>query len=85
MIGEVRTIMPGLSYIGKMLMLMGVTLVVVGAIVFAMSKWSGGWRLLPGDIVYRRGNFVFVFPIATSIIISILLTLLLSLWALLRR
>lgn len=77
--------MPNLSYIGKMFMLMGVVLIIVGAIVFAISKWSGGWRLLPGDIVYRRGNFVFIFPIATSIIISILLTLLLSFLALLRR
>ena len=77
--------MPNLSYIGKMFMLMGVVSIIVGAIVFAISKWSGGWRLLPGDIVYRRGNFVFIFPIATSIIISILLTLLLSFLALLRR
>ena len=77
--------MPNLSYIGKMFMFMGVVLIIVGAIVFAISKWSGGWRLLPGDIVYRRGNFVFIFPIATSIIISILLTLLLSFLALLRR
>jgi hypothetical protein len=37
---------------------------------------------LPGDITVRRGNFTFYFPLATSIIASILLTLLL---ALLRR
>jgi hypothetical protein len=37
---------------------------------------------LPGDITFRRGNFTFYFPLATSIIASILLTLLL---ALLRR
>jgi hypothetical protein len=33
---------------------------------------------LPGDIVVRRGNFSFYFPLATSIILSILLTLLMS-------
>jgi hypothetical protein len=37
---------------------------------------------LPGDITVKRGNFTFYFPLATSIIASILLTLLL---ALLRR
>jgi hypothetical protein len=30
---------------------------------------------LPGDFVFRRGNFSFYFPLATSIILSILLTL----------
>ena len=32
---------------------------------------------LPGDIVYRRGNFTFYVPIVTSIVLSLLLTLLL--------
>ena len=35
---------------------------------------------LPGDIVVRRGNFSFYFPLATSIVLSILLTLLLALF-----
>jgi hypothetical protein len=35
---------------------------------------------LPGDIVVRRGNFSFYFPLATSIILSILLTLVLMLF-----
>ena len=33
---------------------------------------------LPGDILVKRGNFTFYFPLATSIILSILLTLVLS-------
>ena len=33
---------------------------------------------LPGDLSYRRGNFSFHFPLATSIIVSIILTLLLN-------
>ncbi len=37
---------------------------------------------LPGDIVWRRGNTTFYFPIVTSIVISIILTLV---FALLRR
>ena len=35
---------------------------------------------LPGDIFVRRGNFSFYFPLATSIVLSILLTLLLALF-----
>jgi hypothetical protein len=35
---------------------------------------------LPGDIAVRRGNFSFYFPLATSIVLSILLTLLFSLF-----
>jgi hypothetical protein len=35
---------------------------------------------LPGDVVVRRGNFSFYFPLATSIVLSILLTLLFALF-----
>ena len=35
---------------------------------------------LPGDIVVRRGNFSFYFPLATSIVLSIILTLLFALF-----
>jgi hypothetical protein len=41
--------------------------------------------LLPGDIVIRRGGFTFYFPIVTCIVASVLLTLLLSFLAGLRR
>jgi len=64
---------------------MGRLLVVVGLIVagigFLMMLGLPVGRL-PGDITYRRGNTTFHFPLATSIIASIVLTLLL---ALLRR
>jgi hypothetical protein len=35
---------------------------------------------LPGDISYRRGNFSFYFPLATSIIVSVVLTILMMLF-----
>ena len=35
---------------------------------------------LPGDVVVRRGNFSFYFPLATSIVLSIVLTLLFALF-----
>jgi hypothetical protein len=61
---------------GKLLILVGVVLIVIGAAV----HWGVPLGRLPGDINYRRGNFSFSFPLVTSIIISVLLTLLLALF-----
>ena len=62
---------------------MGRVLVVVGlgiaAVGLAMMLGAPIGRL-PGDIYIRRGSFTFYFPLATSIILSILLTLILSLF-----
>jgi len=54
-----------------------VGLVIAGVGLLIMSGVPIG--RLPGDISIRRGNFTFYFPLATSIIASILLTLLLTL------
>ena len=64
---------------------MGKLLVVVGVVVTAMGLLvmiGVPFGRLPGDISERRGNTTFYFPLATSILASIILTLLL---ALLRR
>lgn len=60
----------------------GIILVVVGVLTIAIGLLFGvvgarGGRLLPGDIVISRPGFTFVFPVATSIVLSILLTLVL--------
>ena len=60
---------------GKLLVVVG--LVITGVGVLVMFGLPIG--RLPGDITFRRGNVTFYFPLATSIIASILLTLLLSL------
>ena len=57
---------------GRLLIVAGVVLVVVGLLV----SWGVPIGRLPGDMTVRRGNFTFYFPLATSIIASILLTLL---------
>ena len=59
---------------GKLLVIVG--LVVAGLGVLMMLGLPLG--RLPGDFAVRRGNFSFYFPLATSIILSILLTLLFS-------
>lgn len=59
---------------GKILIFFGVILIIVG-ILFAFAgkiPWVGK---LPGDIYIKRGNFTFYFPLATSILLSILLSL----------
>jgi len=60
---------------------LGKVLIVVGLVIAAAGMLiSLGVPLgrLPGDISYRRGNFAFHFPIVTSIVVSIILTLLFS-------
>jgi Protein of unknown function (DUF2905) len=60
---------------GRLLILVGLLLVVVGLLVTGFERWFGaGARGLPGDIVIRRGNFTFYFPIVTSILVSLALT-----------
>lgn len=60
---------------GKWLLITGILLIVVGLVVIALEKLTGGAKL-PGDIIFRKDNFTFYFPLATSIIISLILSLL---------
>lgn len=67
--------------LGKMIIGIGIVLIIVGSIL----TFVPGLPKLPGDILIRKGNFTFYFPIVTSIIISIILTLTLILNFFLRR
>lgn len=58
---------------GKLLVLIGLVIVGVGALIMLGVPFGR----LPGDFSYRRGNFAFYFPLGTSILVSIILTLLL--------
>ena len=70
--------MPLFDNIGKLLMAAGGLLFALGAILDLAGK--GGWLgRLPGDFQFQRGNFSFYFPLATSILLSLLLTLILNL------
>ncbi len=75
-----------MSEVGKVLMLMGVVLVVLGFLLTFFEKLPLGLGRLPGDIVIKRDNFTFYFPLGTSIILSVVLSLLLTLlFSLLRK
>jgi DUF2905 family protein len=52
---------------------------VVGLFLTFGGRVPGVGRL-PGDVVYRRGNFTFYFPIVTCILLSVVLTLLLRIF-----
>jgi len=69
----------GLPDIGRALIVAGAVLIVLGLLLGVAGRvpWIGR---LPGDIVIRRGNFTFYFPLATAILLSLILTLLFSLW-----
>ncbi len=68
---------PG-GLIGKFLIFTGLLLIVIGALFYLFSRIPG-WGRLPGDILIQRKNFTFYFPLTTSILISIFLSLLLTL------
>ena len=64
---------------GKYLILFGIIMVIIGALLVVSPRipWLGR---LPGDILVRKKNFTFYFPLATSIILSVILTLLINLF-----
>lgn len=73
--------MNGFGSLGRMLVAAGALLLVIGALLLVVDRFPG-LRIgrLPGDIRIERGNFTFYFPLATSIAVSLVLTLLLWLW-----
>lgn len=69
--------LPGFDSFGKTLMFWGGILLVAGAVLHFGGKFINLGRL-PGDIHFQQENFSFYFPIATSILISIILTIVLN-------
>ena len=63
---------------GKLLVLAGVVLAAAGLVLLAVAKL--GWRRFPGTVVLSGKHVTFVFPVLLCIVLSLLLTLILSLW-----
>lgn len=61
--------------LGRLLIVLGGVLLLAGILLTVFGRLGLG--RLPGDFVYRRGNFSFYFPLMTSIILSLVLSLLL--------
>jgi hypothetical protein len=71
-----------MTQLGRMLVMLGVMLVLVGGLLWLAGGLGGRVPFLgrlPGDIHIQRGNWSFYFPLTTSIVLSILLTLVLAL------
>ncbi len=62
---------------GRTLMIIGALLLLAGGVLWLVERYLPGLGRLPGDIVIQRGNFTFFFPLMTSILLSLGLTLLL--------
>jgi hypothetical protein len=63
----------GLQYIGKFLIIFGILIIAVGVLLFFSGKIPLFGRL-PGDFVIQKKNFTFYFPLATSILLSLILS-----------
>jgi len=66
-----------IQYLAKILIGLGIGIAILGILLYFGGRIGIG--RLPGDIYIRRGNFTFYFPIVTSILASIILTLIFSL------
>jgi len=65
--------------LSRSLILIGSILVIVGVVLSLFGRIPGMGKL-PGDIFIKKENFTFYFPLATSLLISVILSLILYLW-----
>jgi len=61
---------------GKSIIFIGIMIIIIGIILLYSDRLPFNLGKLPGDISYKKENFSFYFPITTSILISIVLSLL---------
>jgi len=66
-----------MTELGKLLLVLGSVIIALGAALLLAGKFNLPLGRLPGDIVYRGKNTVFYFPLATCIIVSVVLSLIL--------
>jgi hypothetical protein len=68
-----------MAELGRLLLMLGIALVVIGGIVMLLGRTGLPLGRLPGDFLYRGKNTTFYFPLASSILISIVLSIILFL------
>jgi len=68
-----------MEQLGRLLIVMGVVILILGVLLALGPRLPFRLGRLPLDFHYQRDNFSFYFPLGTSILISIILTLILSL------
>jgi hypothetical protein len=74
-----------MAEVGRILVIIGIALVVIGGVIILLGRTGLPIGRLPGDILYRGKNTTFYFPLATSILISVVLSLVVFLIGRLKR
>jgi hypothetical protein len=74
-----------MTSLARLLIQIGLILIVAGGVIFLLGRFGISLGSMPGDITWRRRNVTVFFPLGTSILISILLTLLFWLFSRFRR
>ncbi len=69
--------MRGMGDLGRLLITVGALLILGGVVLVVLGRAHLPLGKLPGDIIYRGKNTTFYFPLATSILLSVVLSLLL--------
>lgn len=64
--------------IGKYLIIFGITIIVIGIVIYFFYNKLNWMGRLPGDIRIEKENFKFYFPLTTMILLSLLLTLIVN-------
>jgi hypothetical protein len=64
-----------MSEVGRIIVILGISLIVIGGVVMLLGRVGLPLGRLPGDIVYKGKNTIFYFPLATSILLSIVLSI----------
>ena len=72
--------MNNMNVIAKMLIITGALILISGIVFLLLEKFPSFSLRLPGDILIKRKNFVFYFPLGLSILLSILITLILRIF-----
>jgi hypothetical protein len=80
-----RSYTRNMAEMGRLLVILGVALVVIGGIVMLLGRAGLPLGRLPGDVLYRGKNTTFYFPLASCILISVVLSIVLFLIGRLKR
>lgn len=65
-----------MTSLARLLIQIGLILIVAGGVIFLLGRFGISLGSMPGDLTWRRKNVTVFFPLGTSILVSILLTLL---------
>ena len=69
-----------MNQLGKTLLVVGAVLMLAGALIWGAERLGLPFGRLPGDLTWRSKNGSFHFPLMTSLVVSVVLSIALNLW-----